>query len=327
MGNSCCLVPVAKVGMMARRVALLFPGQGSQYVGMGKDLWDHFALARETFQEASDAIHEDLARLCFQGPDERLRLTTNAQPTILTVSIAAMRVLRSELPMAPVCAAGHSVGEYAALVATGAISLPDAVRLVRQRGQFMQEAVAQGVGTMAALLGLEEQEVDALCGQHAGSRVVVPANYNGPGQVVISGHTDAVELVCKAVRERKGCKAIPLHVSGPFHSPLMIPAADRLRPELRKVPVQDLAFDVLSNVDALPYPSEGAIEDLLARQVSHPVRWHECMKEVSSRGVQIAIELGPKKVLVGLMKRIAPGMDTAQVEDEDGLRGALRMLS
>jgi [acyl-carrier-protein] S-malonyltransferase len=305
---------------MARGVALLFPGQGSQYVGMGKDLHERFPAAREVFQEASDALGEDVARLCFEGPEERLRLTVNTQPTILTVSVAALRVLRSEMAIDPVCAAGHSVGEYAALVAAGAMTLRDAVVAVRKRGQFMQEAVPEGEGAMAALLGIDGKEVEELCREHGKNRVVVVGNYNGPGQLVISGHADAVERVSRAARSRGARKVVPLPVSAPFHSPLLAPAGERLHEALKSVAYQDLAFDVVSNVDATRYPCREAIVDILTRQVSGPVRWEECMRVVAGMGVELAIELGPKKVLVGLLKRIAPGMKAAQVEDAGGLR-------
>lgn len=312
---------------MGRRIALLFPGQGSQYVGMGKGLWDLFPVARQTFEEASDALGQDMCKLCFEGPDDDLRRTTNTQPAILTVSVAAWRVLRSEGGVEPSCVAGHSLGEYAALVASGGMDFPSAVTLVRKRGQFMQEAVPEGEGAMAAVLGLDQEVVEALCDECAGTRVVRPANYNAPGQVVISGHADAVERVSRKAKERWGCKAVLLPVSAPFHCPLMIPAGRRLRTELQNVRCGPLTFEVISNVDAEPYPSAEAMVDLLARQVSEPVRWQESMERAVEQGVDLAIELGPKKVLVGLMKRIAPDVETVQMEDSRGLREVLKVLS
>lgn len=311
---------------MGRKIALLFPGQGSQYVGMGKELCELFPVARQSFEEASDALGEDMCKLCFEGPEEDLRRTTNTQPAILTMSVATWRVLRSEGEVEPLCAAGHSLGEYAALVAAGGVDFPSAVSLVRKRGQFMQEAVPEGEGAMAALLGLDQEVVEGLCSECAGSRVVRPANYNAPGQVVISGHADAVERVSRAAKERFGRKAILLPVSAPFHSPLMIPAGKRLRAELEKVRCGHLTLEVISNVDAAPYPSAGAMVDLLTRQVSEPVRWQESMERAVAQGVDLAIELGPKKVLVGLMKRIAPRVETVQMEDSGGLREILKVL-
>lgn len=311
---------------MQRPLAMLFPGQGSQYVGMGKELVEQFPVARSTFEEASDALGEDLLGLCLNGPEERLRLTANAQPAILTLSVAALRVAEQELGLRAICAAGHSLGEYSALVAAGAMAFGDAVRVVRKRGQFMQEAVPEGEGAMAAILGLEAPQVDEICRRAAGSQVVVAANYNGPGQTVVSGHTAAVDRVAKAAKEMGAKKVVPLPVSAPFHSPLLKPAGERLRRVLEGIRFQEPAFDVISNVDAAPYPSKDSIADLLARQVSTPVRWEQCMRVMASRGVGIAVELGPKKALVGLLKRIAPEVEALQVEDRAGLDALAKAL-
>lgn len=304
---------------MERPLAMLFPGQGSQYVGMGRELVKQFVVARQAFEEASDSLGEDMARLCMEGPEDRLRLTVNAQPAILTVSVAALRVVQQEFGLRAVCAAGHSLGEYSALVAAGAMAFGDAVAAVRKRGQFMQEAVPEGEGAMAAILGLEAPEVDEICKEMAGSEVVVAANYNGPGQVVVSGHASAVDRVAKAAKQRGAKKVVPLPVSAPFHCPLLKPAGERLKAVLEKIPFAQPAFQVISNVDAAPYPSKDSIVDLLARQVSSPVRWEESMRLLVSLGVRLAVELGPKKVLVALLKRIAPEVEALQVEDPSGL--------
>jgi [acyl-carrier-protein] S-malonyltransferase len=311
---------------MAEQIALLFPGQGSQYVGMGRQLLEQFRVVRDTFQEASDVLGEDMARLCLEGPEERLRLTANAQPAILSLSVATFRLLEQELGLRPTCAAGHSLGEYSALVAAGAMAFKEAVLAVRRRGQFMQEAVPEGQGAMAAILGLDSDEVDRICREMAGTEVVVAANYNGPGQVVVSGHASAVERVGRAARQRGAKKVVGLPVSAPFHSPLLAPAGERLRSVLEGMRFQDPAFPVISNVDAAPYPPGGSMVDILARQVSRPVRWEESMRLMASWGTGLAVEVGPKKVLVGLLKRIAPELRALQVEDAGGLQELARAL-
>lgn len=311
---------------MAKKLGLLFPGQGSQYVGMGKQLLEEFPVARRTFQEASDVLGEDMVKLCLEGAEDRLRLTANAQPAILTLSIAAFRVVKEELGISPACAAGHSLGEYSALVAAQAMSFPDAVLAVRKRGQFMQQAVPQGQGAMAAVLGMDAADVDRICREAAGPEVVVAANYNGPGQVVVSGHASAVERVARAAKQQGAKKVVELPVSAPFHSPLLAPAGEKLREVLENMSFRDPAFPVISNVDAKPYPAGSAVVELLARQVSHPVRWEESMQLMASWGVHVAVELGPKKVLVGLLKRIAPGIVGVQVEDPAGAQELARAL-
>jgi [acyl-carrier-protein] S-malonyltransferase len=293
---------------------------------MGKDLWENFPLARETFEEASEALNEDVAKLCFEGPEERLRLTANTQPAILAVSVAVWRVLKAETGVIPHCAAGHSLGEYGALVAAGVLPFSEAVRAVRQRGRFMQEAVPEGRGTMAAVMGLDAADVEAACRDYTGPGVVTPANYNGPGQVVISGDVEAVEAVSRVVKERGARKVAFLPVSAPFHCPLMKPAGKRLKPVLERIPLGEFSFEVMSNVEARPYPSSDSVVDLLTRQVSSPVLWQSCVEMMVGKGVDLAIEVGPKKVLLGLWRRIAPKVEVLQMEDRQGLNALLERL-
>lgn len=292
----------------ARRLAFLFPGQGSQQVGMGKALCDAFPAARAVFDEADAALGYRLSRLCFEGPEAELTLTANAQPAILTTSIAALRVLERETDLRPAVVAGHSLGEYSALVAAGALRLPDAVRVVHLRGQFMQEAVAPGVGAMAAILGLTAAEVEAACLESAAGEVVSAANYNGGGQVVIAGHRAAVDRACAAAKARGAKRALPLSVSAPFHCALMAPAAERLAAALAEIPVGALSVPVVSNVEAAPNQDAARVRDLLARQVTAPVRWQESIERLAAIGVSEAIELGAGRVLAGLVKRIAPAI-------------------
>ncbi len=304
-------------------VGFLFPGQGSQYVGMGKELADTFPVARRTFEEADEALGGGISALCFSGPEEELKLTRNTQPAILTVSIAALRVLGDETGLRPVMLAGHSLGEYAALTAAGAMQFADAVRTVRFRGMFMQEAVPPGQGAMAAIMGLEAPAVEEICRQAAQGEVVSPANFNSSWQIVISGHAGAVSRAVDLALKGEAKKAVMLAVSAPFHCSLMKPAADRLAQVLADVPVSPLAVPVISNADAKPYPSQDDIKPLLVKQVDHPVRWEESMGEFVSRGVKGVIEIGPGKVLTGLMKRISKEVKTANME----LPGDLAELS
>lgn len=300
--------------------AFVFPGQGSQYPGMGKDLAENFPVARVTFEEANDALGIDLARLCFEGPEEDLKLTANTQPAIVATSIAALRVLCEETGLAPDFVAGHSLGEYAALVCAGALSFADAVCTVRQRGVFMQDAVPVGVGTMAAIIGLDGPEVDLLCKEAAGDEVVAPANYNSPGQIVIAGHVPAVERAMALAKERGAKRALPLPVSAPFHCELMQPAARQLEAVLSGVTVHDLKCPVVSNVEASANRDAGAIRDLLVRQVYSPVRWEASVKTMTDAGVERFVEIGPGKVLAGLIKRIAKGRCIQNVGSVDDLK-------
>lgn len=301
--------------------AFVFPGQGSQYPGMGKDLAEHFPVARQVFEEANDALGFDLAALCFNGPEEDLRLTTNTQPAILTVSIAALRVIEHETAVRPAFAAGHSLGEYSALVCSGALAFADAVRIVRQRGAFMQEAVPVGVGAMAAIMGLEGPELVEVCREAAQGEVVAPANFNGAGQVVIAGHTAAVNRAIELAKARGAKRGLLLPVSAPFHCSLMTPAGERLREVLAPIPVTSMRLPVVSNVEATPNQDAGRVKELLVTQVSAPVLWDASAQKMGALGVSRFIEIGPGKVLGNMIKRIVKGSETANVEDVAGLKG------
>lgn len=302
------------------KTALIFPGQGSQYIGMGQDLFLNFDRARKIFEEASDAIGVDLRKISFQGPQETLNLTSNAQPAILTVSIAALEVLKEEAGLTGDILAGHSLGEYTALVYSGVLPFTEAVRIVKRRGELMQKAVPEGEGAMAAILGMERQEVATLCSEASGKSVVSPANFNSPGQIVISGHRDAVTRATEIAKERGAKRAILLPVSVPSHCSLMIDAGETLRGDLQSLSMGDLGIPVISNVMALPYPDVDSVIDLLVRQLSSPVRWDESVMRLKEEGVKMAIEVGPGKVLTGLVKRIVKEMKTMNIEDIPSLK-------
>ena len=292
-------------------VALLFPGQASQFPGMGKDLYEAYASAREVFREASDALSQDVAALCFGGTEEELRLTENTQPAIFTVSVAAFRVLEAETGIRPACAAGHSLGEYSALVAAGVLPLRDAVRVLRSRGKYMQEAVPVGEGAMAAIIGLAPESVDAACREASAHGVVSPANFNGGDQIVISGAAKAVAAACEAAKAAGAKRALPLPVSAPFHCALMRPAAERLATELRAVPQGAFRFPVVANVTAKAYGAGDRVAEVLIRQITAPVRWEESVREMRESGADSFLEVGPGKVLSGLVRRIGKDARTA----------------
>lgn len=285
-------------------IGLVFPGQASQFPGMGKELHGAYPAAREVFEEASEAVGQDLAALCFRGTDEDLRRTENTQPCIFTVSVAAFRVLARESGLRPLCAAGHSLGEYSALTAAGALPLADGVRILRNRGRYMQEAVPVGEGAMAALMGLPLPAVEALCREASDRGVVAPANLNGGDQIVISGSAKAVAAACEAAKAAGAKRAMLLPVSAPFHCSLMEPAAERLSPELAAGSWSPLRFPVIANVSAAPYPSERDAAGILVRQIVSPVRWEECVLRMREMGAQAFVEVGPGKVLSGLLRRI-----------------------
>jgi [acyl-carrier-protein] S-malonyltransferase len=305
---------------MAAPLAFLFPGQGSQAVGMGNDLCARFAVAREVFAEADEVLHFPLSRLCFEGPLEELTLTANTQPALLTVSWALTRALATEFHLSPSWVAGHSLGEFSALVAAGGLEFAEAVLLVRERGRAMQAAVAPGVGSMAAIVGLDLAALTAICQEAAAGQVVSPANLNGGGQIVIAGHREAVERTVILARNNGAKRAIQLAVSAPFHCSLMTPAAEHLRKALEPVTISALRCPVITNVEARACSDAGRVKELLVRQVVSPVRWQECVEELARLGCRLAIEVGPGRVLAGLTRRIAPDIRCVAGEDLDAVR-------
>lgn len=309
---------------MERKIAFVFPGQGSQTVGMGKDLMERYPVARKTFEEADEALGFSISKMCFEGPEADLRLTFNTQPAILTVSVAAYRVL-AEHGLQPVVAAGHSLGEYSALVASGALAFADAVRLVRKRGQFMQEAVPVGEGGMAAIMGLDSDAIVSICQKvEAESGFAVQAvNFNCPGQIAIAGAAKGVEAAITALKEAGAKRAVSLPVSAPFHSTLMKPAAERLAAALAEIQIGQAAFPVISNVSAEPVTDGDTIRQLLVAQAASPVRWIESVEQMGRLGCDLFVEIGPGKVLTGFTKKILKEAETLNVEDLPSLEKTL----
>ncbi len=313
---------------MSASVAYVFPGQGSQAPGMGKDLAETFPSARKVFEEADDALGFSLSQICFGGSSEELQLTENTQPAILTVSIAALRAMEAEgltetnAASSPAYVAGHSLGEYSALVAAGSLSFADAVRTVRARGRYMQEAAPVGSGAMAAILGLELSEVMAACSEAQQGEVCSPANINSPGQIVIAGDAAAIDRAMVLMKERGAKRAIKLNVSAPFHCALMNPARDRLAENLERLKFNDLRVPLVTNVDAAAITKGVDARDALTRQVSAPVHWLETTEFLISEGVEIFVEVGAGKVLSGLVRQTKRDARCLNIEDAASLRNA-----
>ncbi len=312
---------------MSTRLAYIFPGQASQYAGMGKDLVENFATARQVFEEADDALGFAISELCFAGTAEDLQLTENTQPAILTVSVAALRAMQAEGFPPPDYVAGHSLGEYSALVAAGSLSLSDAVRTLRARGRYMQEAVPVGSGAMAAVMGAELGTVMEICNEAAEGDVCTPANINAANQIVIAGHAAAIDRAIELVKARGIKRAIRLKVSAPFHCALMNPAQERLAEDLKKLEFHDLVTPLVTNVDAALIRTGAEARDALIRQVSSPVRWLESIELLLQQGVEKFVEAGPGKVLTGLVRQIKREALYLNVEDAASLAATREALS
>ena len=308
------------------KIALVFPGQGAQYAGMGREVAEKFPIARAAFDDADAAVDFPISRLCFEGPEEDLKLTENTQPAILATSVALFRVLE-EKGVRPHFVAGHSLGEYSALVAAGALKLREAIALVRRRGRYMQEAVPVGMGAMAALLGLDLSTAQAVCERAAADgQVVAPANLNSPGQIVIAGNREAVERAVNFAKGAGARRSILLPVSAPFHCALLKPAEERLSVDLDSCSFSELRYPLVTNVDAQIIRSAVDARSALKRQVSRPVRWQETVQRLLDEGVRSFVEVGPGKVLLGLIRSIDKSVTMLNVEDEKSVENALRAL-
>jgi [acyl-carrier-protein] S-malonyltransferase len=302
-------------------IAVIFPGQGSQTIGMGRDFYDRYPRARGVFEEADRTLNQPLSKLCFEGPPEELQLTENTQPALLTVSISIWSLLHEVLQ--PSYVAGHSLGEYTALCVSGGLRFSDALKLVKRRGESMQKAVPVGDGAMLAVLGAEPEKVEALCSEAAGGQVLSPANYNCPGQIVIAGHAEAVRRAAELAPRMGIRRTIPLAVSAPFHCALMKPAQENMIPLLQKQTFSTLKIPVISNVDALPVQTEPEVRDALIRQIPNPVKWWQSVEWLIQRGVSTFIEVGPGKTLTGMIKKISREVqlfNVENVEDYEQLR-------
>jgi [acyl-carrier-protein] S-malonyltransferase len=308
------------------KVAFVFPGQASQYPGMGKELADKYPVARAVFEEADKALGLSISKICFEGTEDELKLTANTQPAILTVSVAAYRVL-AQKGITPDFVAGHSLGEYSALVAAGALKFADAVKLVRKRGTYMQEAVPVSVGGMAAIMGLSPSVVQDVCKRAAENEICAPANLNSPEQTVISGHASAVKRAVEIASQSGAKRAVVLAVSAPFHSALMMPAQEKLEKDLRATSIADLQFPLVTNVDADSILKGDEAREALIRQVTMPVRWQESMRMLLDEDVNTFVEIGPGKVLTGLMRQIERSVATLNVEDEKSLQGTVEKIA
>lgn len=309
---------------VSQKVAFVFPGQGSQYVGMGKEIHENFDEARETFREASEELGYDIAKLCFEGPEKELNKTFKTQPAILTVSIAINKVLLSK-GVKPSVVAGHSLGEYSALVAAEVLSLREAVKITEKRGQFMQEAVPEGKGLMAAILGLERNKIDEIC-LSLQSGYASPANYNSPGQIVIAGEKEAVEEAMRFAKEKGAKKVVPLSVSVPSHCTLMADASRRLAELLDGIDFKFPLISIVNNADAMFLTAKESIKNSLIRQLNNPLLWEDSIRVIVDSGIDTFIEVGPGKVLSGLIKRIEPSAKIFNVEDEKSLNNTLSSL-
>lgn len=301
-------------------IAFVFPGQGSQTIGMGSDFYNEFPVARQTFEEASDTLKFDLAKLCFEGDLEELSLTANAQPALLTASVAGLRVLQQETDIEPTFVAGHSLGEFSAIVCSGALEFKDAVFTVRKRGEFMQSAVPVGIGSMAAVIGLSKEQIEKICNENSDENSVVsPANYNSPQQIVISGHKTAVEKLSGLLKEAGAKRVVPLVVSAPFHCSLMNKAAEELREVVDSLNISEIKVPVVTNVEAEANSDHSLISDLLFRQVVMPVRWSESVEYMVNHNIKRFIEIGPGNVLTGLIRRTVKDVELINLENLDHL--------